>query len=189
MTADSAASVTVCVGKTHSVDATELYLAKAAGFCGPGVKKLKWSLPDGNGTIVLCVGDGNDDSDFHTELYLTQKGKCVKGDHTIALSKQGPKGVSLARVCVAVKGNDHSHNVPVTGAPRKRLTGRSSTRGRHGCKKGDHRLIRRSTTTARPIVTGVVPRGRPARPARLARLVLPARLARPARPVRRVRRE
>src|SRR4051812_15372260 len=71
LTASSSGSVKVCIGKAHTVDASELYLANGAGFCGPGVKHIQWKKPHGNppGTLVLCVGDPDGTSNFKRELY------------------------------------------------------------------------------------------------------------------------
>src|SRR5262249_52180575 len=66
-TASTSGYVTVCIGKAHTIDAKELYLARVKGFCGPGVKKLKWYRPNGHGTVTFCVGDPDGTSEFKTE--------------------------------------------------------------------------------------------------------------------------
>ena len=93
----SSSSVTVCIGKKHTIDFNELYVAKKAGFCGPGVKKLKWKKPNTHGFFVFCQGDPNDGSEFHSELYGRKK-----GNNTAKINRAR----ELATRCVGAKG-DH----------------------------------------------------------------------------------
>ena len=74
----SSSSVTVCIGKKHTIDHNELYVARKAGFCGPGVKKLKWNKPNGHGTMIFCEGDPNDGSEFTYRAVRPQEGQVLQ---------------------------------------------------------------------------------------------------------------